>query len=68
MKMGLFKWMEKRVKRYSIWDFSALKTYCLLIGMVVGAYVAGFVKQYLWTFIAVILVLMARLLYVLFKK
>ena len=66
--MGLTKWMESKTKNFGIWDFSVLKTYCLLIGMVIGAYVAGFVQQYLWWFIGVIVILMIKLLTKLFKK
>lgn len=66
--MGLMKWAEKKMKNLNVWDISILKTYCLLIGMVIGAYVAGFVKQYLWYFLIVIVILMIRLLTKFFKK
>ncbi len=66
--MGLIKWMDKQTKNFTIWDFSVLKTYAFLIGMVLGAYVAGFVQQYVWYFVAVIIILMIRLLYLMFKK
>ena len=67
-KMTLITWVNKKIKTYDVWDISALKTYCLLIGVVIGAYIPAFVKQYLTIFIVVIVVLMIRLFYKLFKK
>ena len=62
------KWAEEKTKKLNMWDISVLKTYCVLIGMVIGAFAAGFVKLYVWYFIAVIVVLMIRLLAKMFKK
>lgn len=66
--MGLFQWAEKKVEKLNIWDIGILKVYVLLIGMVIGAYVANFVQMYVWYFIAVIVVLMIVLLRKFFSK
>ena len=64
----LMKWSEKKLKKFDMWDISVLKTYCMLIGIVIGAYISDFVKKYVWVFVIVILVLMTRLLKKMFCK
>ena len=66
--MQFSKWYNNRIKKMNVWDIGALKMCCLLVGMILGAYVAGFVKQYLWVFIVLIVLLCIKLLYKIFKK
>ena len=66
--MGLFGWYNKKVKTLNMWDIGAIKTYCLLLGIVIGAYIADFVKQYLWVFLVVIVLLIIPLMLKVFKK
>jgi putative Mn2+ efflux pump MntP len=40
-----------------MWDIGVLKIYCVLFGMIVGAYVSTFVKGYVWWFVGTVLVL-----------
>ncbi len=49
--MGLFQWADRRVKAQNIWDVGVLKLFCMIVGMVLGAYLSVFVIQYLWWFI-----------------
>lgn len=65
--MNILEWADKRGKTFSVWDFSVLKTYCLLIGVVIGAYIPDLVKNYLLWFIILIVLLGARLVYKVFK-
>ena len=65
---ALMKWAKKGVKNFKIWDFSVLKTYTFLIGMIVGAYFSDFTKNYLWLWIVIIAVCFVRLMYLMFKK
>ena len=65
--MGLFNWMEGKIKTFSIWDFSILKVYLLLMGMIFGAYLSSFVKQYLTAIIVIIVMAMIWLVYKMFK-
>ncbi len=46
-----------RTKVWKWWDVSMLKWCCLLLGMVVGAYFADFVKGNVWWFIIAALLL-----------
>ena len=55
--MGLIQWAEERHKALSIWDIGVLKVYCVLFGMIVGAYVPTFVRGNVWWFVAAVLVL-----------
>ncbi|MBL8023650.1 MAG: hypothetical protein JNK54_05135 [Elusimicrobia bacterium] len=40
-------------KKWSPVDIAALKLYVFSLGMVIGAFVPAFVKNYLWVFIGV---------------
>ena len=55
--MGVIQWAEQRTKALSVWDIGVLKTYCVLSGIIVGAYLSSFVKQHVWWFVAAVLVL-----------
>jgi hypothetical protein len=66
--MGLMKWADSIVKKMGVWDVAALKLYVAIFGVVLGAYISVFVKQYVWYFVAVFLVLMVRMLYIVFGK
>jgi hypothetical protein len=55
--MGVFQWAERRAKGLTIWDIGALKIYCVLFGVIVGAYLSTFVRQQVLWFVAAVLVL-----------
>ena len=55
--MGVFQWAEKKTNAMTIWDIGVLKIYCVLFGVVVGAYLSQFVRQHVGWFIAVVLIL-----------
>ena len=40
-----------RSKVWSPVDIASLKWSCILLGMIVGAYLSAFVKGYLWVFV-----------------
>ena len=52
----LMKWAEKCVKKMTIWDVSLLKIYVILIGIIIGAFIPLFVKEYIWWFVAGVVV------------
>lgn len=66
--MGIMDWYNEKLKNLNVWDIAALKTYCLLIGIVIGAYFPEFVIKYLWTIIAIIVLLIIKLMFKVFKK
>ncbi len=41
----------------TIWDTEVLKIYCVLFGIIVGAYLSPFLTQNVWWFVATVLVL-----------
>jgi len=49
--MGIFK-----TKTWSAVDLMFLKWSSAFFGMIAGAYAANFVKQYLWLFIALVII------------
>lgn len=54
--MGLIQWAEAKTRALNIWDIGILKIYCVLLGMIVGAYLSSFVQQHVaWFVLAVIL-------------
>ena len=56
--MGIFK-----TKTWSAFDLMLIKWSAAFFGMIIGAYVSNFVKQYLWLFIILVIVLGLRPLY-----
>jgi uncharacterized membrane protein YoaK (UPF0700 family) len=50
------KWAKKTVKRMTLLDISLLKTSVLLIGIIIGAFISEFVKQYIWWFTSIAIV------------
>jgi uncharacterized membrane protein YoaK (UPF0700 family) len=56
--MALLEWADKKVKSRTVWDIGVLKIFCVIVGMILGAYWAGFVLHYkIWFIIAGILLL-----------
>ncbi len=48
--------LEKKTKGLTIWDIGILKVYCVLAGVIVGAYLSSFVKEHvLWFAVTVVL-------------
>ncbi len=66
--MTLKSYFEKKIKNFTFWDFALFKLVIALFGIVLGAYIALFVKQYVWWFVAVFLVGYIVLLFRVFKK
>ena len=55
--MKILRWAERRTRALTIWDIGVVKIYCVLFGMIVGAYLSSFVKQEVWWFGAAVLIL-----------
>ncbi|MDD9953616.1 MAG: hypothetical protein OXR66_04720 [Candidatus Woesearchaeota archaeon] len=54
--MHLIAWANAKVKKMTIWDVKMVKWAMLFLGMIIGAYVADFVKTYVvWFVIACIM-------------
>jgi uncharacterized membrane protein YoaK (UPF0700 family) len=72
MDVGLIAWSDKLTKRIaknmSIWDFGALKIALFIFGLIVGAYASSFVRQYVFYFAIVFVVIYAYLIYIVFGK
>jgi uncharacterized membrane protein YfcA len=66
--MCIIKWAEKKIKKLTFWDVGVLKLCLVVFGMVLGAYVANFVKQYVWWFVVVFAITYIYLLCKIFKK
>ncbi len=61
------KIMEK-MRRMTLWDYGLFKTSLALLGIIIGAFIAGFVKQYIWYFVAITVISYAALLYRIFRE
>lgn len=55
--MSVFQWVEARSKALTAWDIAVLKSYCVLFGMIVGAFTSLFVKEHVWWFVVAVLLL-----------
>jgi hypothetical protein len=55
-------------KKYSVLDIGLIKWSCILIGMVLGAYLADFVLVYVWLFIIVAFSLAIKPIVAYFKE
>ncbi|MEJ2186561.1 MAG: hypothetical protein P8Z36_11550 [Gemmatimonadota bacterium] len=55
--MNAMQWAQSRSRALTVWDTGVLKLYCAMFGAVVGAYASSFVQQYVWWFIAGVLLL-----------
>ncbi len=55
--MGILQWAEKKTKGLTIWDIGVLKVYCVLVGVIVGAYLSSFVKENVLWFVVSVIVL-----------
>ncbi len=66
--MGLISWANERIKRLDIWDIGSIKWGSIFIGIIIGAYIANWVKQYIWIHIALAIALLIRPIYRYFRK
>ena len=55
--MGILQWAEKKTKGMTIWDIGVLKVYCVLFGVIVGAYLSSFVRENVLWFVVSVLIL-----------
>ena len=46
-----------RSKVWSPVDIASLKWSCIFLGMIVGAYLSGFVREYMWAFVIAVILL-----------
>ena len=66
--MKLIKWAEKKLKKLTLKEFALIKLVLILLGMIIGAYLSAFVKQYSLFFITVIVLGYAMIFYTLLGK
>ncbi|RLG13936.1 MAG: hypothetical protein DRN71_03950 [Candidatus Nanohalarchaeota archaeon] len=66
--MGLIEWAEGKIRELSIWDFAVVKIALVIFGMIIGAHMHVFVKEYLMYFVGVFVALYAVLVYRMFLK
>ena len=60
--MGIIKFLNQKIKSYTVWDIGVLKIFCVIAGMILGAFISSFVKQNLWWLIIIGIVLFIFLL------
>ena len=66
---NLIDWMFRRMQStFTMWDYSLLKSYGFIGGLILGAYFSTFVQAYVLVFVAVFLILLVRYCYLLFVK
>ena len=65
--MKLFEWMEQRVKAQTVWDIGVLKLFCLIVGMIIGAFISAWVIQNVWWLVGIGAVLLIWLMIRVFR-
>lgn len=66
--MTLKSFFENKIRKFTMWDFAIFKIALVVFGMVLGAYFAEFVKNYLTYFIVIFVLSYIYILYNVFKK
>jgi uncharacterized membrane protein YfcA len=65
--MKLVDVVMKKARQMTIFDYSVFKTMLLVLGMIIGAYCASFVKEYIvyfWITFAVLYILLIYKVYI----
>jgi hypothetical protein len=55
--VSVIEWAESKSHALTIWDTGLLKAYCVLFGMIVGAYASSFVTTHVSWFVVGVLFL-----------
>jgi len=66
--MGLIGRRLEKGKNLGLFDWAIIKLLLILIGIIAGAYISEFVKDYLWYLVALALILWIIMEYRLSKK
>ncbi|MFC1683097.1 hypothetical protein ACFL0G_02670 [Candidatus Zixiibacteriota bacterium] len=53
---------------WPFWEIAILKLYCVVVGVIIGAYIGSAVREYLWIFVLVAVILAIKLCYFYFIK
>lgn len=61
------KWYENKLKKIRFWDMQAVKLSTGMFALVVGAFLADYIKPYWYVFIVIMILAMAKVLYKVFK-
>ena len=61
--MGLLSWMDEKGKKLNVWDIGFVKGAALFFGIIIGAYIPFFVRQYIIVFIALAVLFSAKPIY-----
>lgn len=64
---NLFNWAEGVIRDFSIWDIAVFKLYLFSVGLIVGAYLSGWVKKQIWWVAAVAILSGAWMVYKMFS-
>lgn len=66
--MNLIKWSEEKIRKMNFWDMGLVKFVCIFFGLILGAYISNFVRQYIWIFLILFLAGYITALYRFFIK
>jgi len=65
--MGFTSWIDKKTKKLSVLDIGFVKIGAMIFGLIIGAYMSSFVKQYLIAFIVLFVLFSIVPVYKFFK-
>jgi putative Mn2+ efflux pump MntP len=64
--MGFIAHLMEKARRMTVWDYGVLKAVLVTFGIIIGAYLSDFVRQYIWYVAVVFAVLYGVMIYRLF--
>ncbi|MCM8762619.1 MAG: hypothetical protein NC905_01700 [Candidatus Omnitrophica bacterium] len=66
--MSIVKWSEDKIHKMNMWDIALVKFVCVFFGLILGAYISEFVRQYIWIFLILFLAGYITAIYRFFSK
>lgn len=66
--MGLYSWWDSQMHKMNVWDIAAIKWAAFFAGLMIGAYIKGFVADYFWLIFVIFWLLVLKICLKLFGK
>lgn len=66
--MSIFEWADKKIKAQTMCEVGALKFFCMIVGMILGAYISAWVIHNVWWLVGIAAILFLFLLIKWFKN
>ncbi len=65
--MSFYLWADNKTKKLNVWDIALVKIGAMIFGLILGAYIPLFIRQYLAVFIVLLILFSIKPVYAFFK-